>query len=240
MKQLTVYIALMLFAVTGRSQCDFGSHSIDWNDAWLSCETSENPNSARPEGHWIMYDLGEPHQIYATHIWNLNVPGSTGQGVRNCFFEVSLDGEEWETVTSFEVPEAPGNDDYIGVTGPDLEGATGRYLLVSVENNWNGDACSGFAEIRVDIQETTVEVAEQQGFAFNVYPNPADEVINLRHYLSGNVEAEIYDGAGRMVWNNSLLTNTLMLDVSSWDSGLYLFLLRREDGMSSAQRFLVR
>lgn len=240
MKQLFFLIAFMLSVVFAKAQCDFGSHTIDWSDAWLSCDVSENPNSAHQDGHWIMYDLGEPHQMFATHIWNLNVPGSTGQGVRNCFFEVSLDGEEWETVTSLEVPEAPGNDDYTGVAGPDLEGAVGRFLLITIENNWDGESCTGFAEIRADIQETSVGIEEESGFSFSLYPNPADNVINLRHYLTGTVEAEIYDGAGKMVWSNSLNANNLVLDVSAWNTGLYLFLLRREDGASTVQRFLVR
>lgn len=240
MEKFTILTAVMFFTINGYGQCDFGSHTIDWNDMWVSCDINENPNSEQPEGHWIMYDLGQPHQMFATHIWNMNVPGSTGQGVRNCIFEVSVDGEEWETVTSFEVDEAPGNDDYTGVTGPNLEGAVGRYLLISVVNNWNGDPCSGFAEIKVDIEETAVDIEEESGFTFNLYPNPTDDVINLRHYLSGAIEAEIYDGAGRIVWSNTLVTNNLNLDVSSWDTGLYLFLLRRVDGSSSAMRFVVR
>ena len=77
-----------------------------------------------------MYDLGSPHAFFESHIWNLNVPDQTGQGARNCYFDFSVDGETWENFGTFEVNEAPGNDDYSGESGPYFDGIVGRYMLI--------------------------------------------------------------------------------------------------------------
>lgn len=240
MKKFLLSLSVSVLTTTLLAQCDFGAHSINWEDSWLSCEVSANPNPERGEGHWIMYDLGEAHHLYASHIWNLNVAGATGQGVRNCIFDVSLDGEEWESWGAMEIPEAPGDSDYIGVTGPSFDGIVGRYLLLTVDTNWDGSDCAGFAEIKVDIEDAVVNVEESAGIAFNIYPNPATEWLTVRQFAQGTVEAEIFDGAGRSVWSTSLISTSTVVDVSSWETGLYLFMLRDEAGSTSVKRFIVR
>jgi hypothetical protein len=242
MKNFSSFITLILTGLMyygASAQCEFGSHSTNWEDAWLSCETSANPNPDRGEGHWIMYDLGSPKALFQTHFWNYNVPGSTGQGVRNCFFDVSMDGSNWESWGNWEIAQAPGNNNYIGVEGPYLDGLVGRYLLISVQSNWNGDDCSGFAELKVNTEDTATDIKPLSALSFDVFPVPADQTLVLRHYEQEALQMEIYNLNGALVLKEQLYSSSSYLNVAGWNSGLYLLILRNNEGESSTRRFMV-
>ena len=239
MKTVLTLTALLGLALAGFAQCDTDAHSTSLSDAWLSCQTGINPNPAREEGHWILYDLGDVHAFYGSHFWNLNVPGSTGQGVRDCVFDVSFDGNTWFQAGEFEFPQAPGSSTYNGVDGPDFEGISGRYLLLTVLSNWNGSNCSGFGEIRVEIGEGTVNVVEQE-LTFGVYPNPASDALTIRNYEQGNVTVEVFNIAGRLVYTTLMTGSTHRLDVTPFSPGLYVVRMYDESGKSSSQRVIVQ
>jgi hypothetical protein len=239
MKTIFTLIALIGLALPGFAQCDTGAHSTSLSDAWLSCQTGINPNPARGEGHWILYDLGDVRAFYGSHFWNLNVPGSTGQGVQNCVFDVSFDGNTWFQAAEFQFPQAPGNANYTGVDGPDFEGVSGRYLLLTVLSNWNGSNCSGFGEIRVEIGEGTVNIVEQE-LSFGVYPNPVSDQLTVRNYSQGQVTLEVFNMAGRLVHTTQMTGSTHRLDVSPFTPGLYVVRLYDSNGKSASQRVIVQ
>lgn len=239
MKQILLAIICFTATVVTNAQCEFGEHSINWEDAWMSCETSENPNSNYQNGHWIMYDLGSPHEFFNSHIWNYNVAGQTGIGIRNCNFDFSLDGETWVNFGNIEIPQANGANTYTGVDGPDFNGMVGRYMLVSVVDNWNGDACSGLAEIRVNVEPTTVNIAENKGFDVVVYPNPVSDQLVVRHYLQDKMQLSVFDISGNLVISKSMNGSTEYLDVSTLSNGLYVVKLTANQGVTSTQRFVI-
>lgn len=239
MKTAFTLIALIGLAFHSVAQCDNDAHGTALSDAWLSCQTGINPNPARGEGHWILYDLGEVHAFYGSHFWNFNVPGSTGQGVQNCVFDVSFDGNTWFQAAEFQFPQAPGNANYTGVDGPDFEGVSGRYLLLTVLSNWNGGNCSGFGEIRVEIGEGAVNIVEQE-LSFGVYPNPASDALTIRNYEQGSVTVEVFNTAGRLVYTTLMTGTTHRLDVTPLSPGLYVVRLFDATGKSSSQRVIVQ
>lgn len=222
------------------AQCQFGEHSTEWADAWISCETSLNPNPARGTTHWIMYDLGAIYALHDSHIWNFNVQGETGLGVRNCFFDLSTNLQDWESFGSWEIEEAPGNDDYTGVQGPNFAGLIGRYLLITVESNWDGDACSGFSEIKVHRDFISTEVDEfDSGIALELFPNPASTTLVVRHYEQGQMSLRVLDMEGRQVHSQTVNRTTSYIDVSTWNSGLYVLTLMDNFGSTVSKRFVV-
>jgi len=233
-------IALGLFGSNSISaQCQFDSHSTSINDAWLSCETSTNPNPERGDGHWIMYDLGSPKALFQSHIWNYNVPGSTGMGVRNCYFDYSINAQDWESWGTIEIAEAPGNNSYQGVDGPYLDGIIARYLLISISSNWDNDDCSGFAELRVDYEDTATELAEVSPIAFDLFPVPADQQLVLRHYESGSMLMQVFDQSGALVYTQRSSSSSSYLDVSTFTAGLYVMRLSNDQGVTHSKRFMV-
>lgn len=200
---------------------------------------SANPNPERPTGHWIMYDLGAPHHLFESRIWNLNAPGLTGQGVQNVNFDVSIDGLNWLPWGSFQVPEAPGNSSYSGTEGPFFDGLVGRYLLMSIETNWDGSGCAGFAEIRVDIEDAEVGVAERADVAYLAYPNPADAQVSFEHPDGLITHYIVYNSLGITVAESTSNNRRLTVPTAQWNNGLYFALLTDNQGNKTTVRFVV-
>lgn len=240
MKRVILLVSLICAGFIANAQCDYGSHSVNWEDAWLSCSVTDNPNPERGQSHWIMYDLGSPHAFFESWIWNYNVSNETGLGMRNCYFDFSLDGENWTNWGTLEVDQAPGNSDYSGVAGPYFDGAVGRYLLITMDTNWDGTGCRGFAEIKVDVEDTTVDI-EEASIEFNVFPNPANDQVTIRHYAQGDaLTLQIKDTSGRTVFNDQLYGSTGYVNVNRWESGLYFVVLQNEAGVTAVKRLIVR
>jgi len=98
---------------------------------WVSCTTSANVNPNRNDGHWIMYDLGERHELHQTQVWNYNVLNETDKGFQNVAVDYSEDGINWTEFGSYSWPQAPGTGGYAGFLGPDFQGIYARYILIS-------------------------------------------------------------------------------------------------------------
>ena len=112
---------------------------------WLSCSTSPNANPARPEGHWIMYDLGERYELHQTQIWNYNVLNETNKGFENVVIDYSDDGTNWTEYGSYTWPMAPGSSGYSGFPGPDFQGTYARYVLLTCLDT--EPSCKGLGKV---------------------------------------------------------------------------------------------
>ncbi len=131
--------------------CDYTeNHSNTNNNSWLSCTTSENPNSSRGMSHWILYDFNAVYLLNNASIWNYNVAGNTGSGFKDFVVDYSIDGENWTTLGSYTMPEAPGTASYAGVITPDLSNIAAQYVLITALSTWDNGACAGISEISFD------------------------------------------------------------------------------------------
>jgi len=157
-KEIIISIKLKFILLTfffsnytlAQQDCYDNTHSVTVNDSWLSCNTSANPNLARGNTHWIMYDLGYIYNLTTTHFWNYNVAGQQGQGIKDCIIDYSTDGSNWVNATTFQLAQATGNSNYNGVSGPDLGGINARYILLTASSSW-GSSCAGLSEVRFDL-----------------------------------------------------------------------------------------
>jgi hypothetical protein len=126
-------------------KCNVTTNLDDRNDiSWLSCTKTNNPNSLRPASHWIKYDLGEKHRMLTSQIWNYNVPGNTNLGFQNVAIDYSVDGITWQTYGNYTWPQSPGTNAYGGFTGPDFQGTTARYILITSLDG--GGDCQGIGK----------------------------------------------------------------------------------------------
>ena len=66
-------------------------------------------------------------------------------------------------------------------------------------------------------------VDEAAAAAVNIFPVPADDVVNVVLDVEGNVFFEIRDITGRVVENGNWTNGRKVLDVSSWTPGIYTF-----------------
>tara|TARA_B100000780_G_C21029481_1_gene412750 strand:- start:553 stop:1044 length:492 start_codon:yes stop_codon:yes gene_type:complete len=56
----------------------------------------------------------------------------------------------------------------------------------------------------------------------NIYPNPADNIITVKHELSSNLEVSIYTVTGAQVSSTIVSGNTNTIDVSALPAGYYI------------------
>ena len=69
----------------------------------------------------------------------------------------------------------------------------------------------------------SIDEAHDAGFSLAVaYPNPGKDVLNIRTGLQ-NAHVEIYDLAGRLVYNQQIIDNITPIVTTSWPSGTYIW-----------------
>jgi len=163
-------------------------HTTNAFDGWISCEQSANPNTARGNSHWIMYQFNSLQSLYDLTIWNLNHPDYIKDGLNQVIIDYSSNGTSWNTLDTFTFPKAPASGFYEGFHGPDLGGIAARYLLITALSN-HGGGCYGLSEVRM--YTTDVETTELE-FDFIACENDG-----IQHNLTGGVAmGGTYSGIG--------------------------------------------
>ena len=154
-KHIIFAIALCFFFLKGQSQCV--DQSNYWIESWTSCEVSANPNSLRGNSYWMLFDFNQPQAISTTQFWNANRTGTSDQGAKTVFIDVSVDGETWTQVGngSYIWPQGSEQEDYEGFAGPDLKsfGFVEKILITVIDNHGTSE-CISVSELRFDIDPT--------------------------------------------------------------------------------------
>lgn len=106
---------------------------------------------------------------------------------------------------------------------------------------FTGFGGSATGDIEFDIELVgSVGIADQQGFDFELYPNPTESSINMQLVESVIGEVQIFDMAGRLVQREQLFGATAyQFDVGGLYPGTYLLRFMAE-GRISQERFTVR
>jgi len=175
-----ILITLVCLHQNVQAQCTDDSHSTNANDSWLSCQTSTNPNSARGNSHWVMYDLGYAYGLSSTTFWNYNVANETNNGFKDIAIDYSLNGTTWTEAGIFQLPQANNNANYSGSTGLDLTGINARYVLVTALNTWGG-TCAGLSEVQFEVVPSSTSCGD-----FIVTETISDNPITNGIYYSNN------------------------------------------------------
>lgn len=165
------------------AQCYPDRHNTSWSDAWLSCQTSKNPNQNRGQSHWAYYDFGRVYALGTMKIWNLNEVNIRNSGMRTLEVDYSLDGQVWQHLGNYEMDQAPGTSIYEGENVADWDGIQARYVIITPTDNFGGE-CMGFSEVRFNLhnsQDVSTAVEETPGPCLDVrvYPNPYTDHFTL-------------------------------------------------------------
>ena len=132
-------------------------HSSVGGDGWVSCTPAANPNSARGNSHWIMYNLGQVYSLTNVRLWNFNQPDSLNSGVQGLQLDISTDGTTWNNIGAYTLPKAPGSSFYEGSLVTSLTGRNAKYVLITATSNFSGN-CYGLSEVRFDIKQSALPV----------------------------------------------------------------------------------
>ncbi len=72
------------------------------------------------------------------------------------------------------------------------------------------------------------DVNEQEVAALKLYPNPAQQSLNIE--ADGMTHVAVYDLLGQMVYEQELKSNEFTINVSDWEEGIYLLKVQTCDG----------
>lgn len=171
-------------------------HSTLTEDAWLSCQTSPNPNSLRGTGHWISYDFGSVNALGNVDIWNYNNPDSLTNGIRTATIDYSIDGVAWTTLNDITFPMADGSSQYAGTKGViPFAGRNARYVLITAKTNYGG-TCYGLSELKFNLANSSLPVvitdikSECQGGNLSVTWHSSSEEGVANYTLQSSIDGQ--------------------------------------------------
>jgi len=236
MKNTLLITLLFLSWQQVNAQCYSDRHSTNWFDAWISCETSPNPNSDYGNSHWILYDLGYDYTLFDSKIWNANEPNNLNNGIQNYTIDYSLDAINWTNLGNFSLNQASGFTIYEGEEGPDFFGSLARYVLLTPSTNYGGD-CFSLSELKIYVDEDFSGIIEEEiGFNVVAFPNPFKDKlsITINSLTPGkSVKYSLYDILGRNIYHKTvedLLANkTIEINKLNLGSGIYFIKIEHND-----------
>ncbi len=74
------------------------------------------------------------------------------------------------------------------------------------------------------------EVPSAEPFAFSIYPNPADDILNIRSEFPGNIE--LFNSIGELMYQNVNVEFSSRIDVSDFENGIYIIRITSTEGVS--------
>ena len=238
-----------------------------WNNPWLSCQTTTNPNNSRGASHWIRYDLGAAYKLGKMHIWNVNKVGESNKGMKEVVIDYSLNGTTWTQLGNFQFSQGTEEAIYAGFEGANFNGLSARYVLITAISNWGDASCSGISDVKFNIAPALLQdvsailanarnreltdildtkMPKKENAQFLVYPNPTNNNTNL--FLENTKETAatiaITNITGRLIQSIpvEILTgrNNWTLSLENIPSGTYFVnVLAEERSLFDAQKLVV-
>jgi PKD repeat protein/C1A family cysteine protease len=107
----------------------------------------------------------------------------------------------------------------------------GDYTITVIEENW----CEASETISVLWYNSIVDANSQ----FKVYPNPADNFINIELLDKPSDKIEIFNAIGELVYELNPESNSIKVDVSDFSAGIYLLKIEF-DGKIEQQKVIIK
>lgn len=231
---------LFLLPYLAKAQCYPDRHNTSWNEAWISCEKRDNPNSEREKGHWILYDFGHMYRLGNTKMWNLNSPEFLESGIKDFYIDYSKDGLEWENLGQFTLPRAPGESRYEGEDITSFGGDTARFVLITAIDTYGG-ACAGISEVKIDVVEVVNRLKvyqDEECFEVSVYPNPhmTEFTLSVNAFCEGKVEYSLYDHRGKLLRKETFSSDESLkirrIQTGDLPAGLYHLVITQNNAIA--------
>jgi hypothetical protein len=172
--------------VDGSGLDDLDQHSTNSTDMWMS-------DGGKPA--WIQFEFDAVYALHELWVWNSNqlVEGFLGLGAKDVTIEYSADGQTWTALEAVpQFARATGAPTYAADTKVAFNGATAKYVKLTIENNWGGALPStGLSEVRFFY-------IPMQAFR----PQPADEATAV------SIDAELSWRPGRTATSHTVFLGT--------------------------------
>ncbi len=148
---LLIVIYLTSIELSAQVQCD--NEGNVWEERWISCSKTANPNPARSNSHWLLFEFTIPESISTSKLWNANQPGESSMGIKDMYVDYSEDGTTWSTLGTFRVNRAAESQFYLGSEGPDFGGLFVKKVLFTVQSTHGTTNCASLAEVQFNIDQ---------------------------------------------------------------------------------------
>jgi hypothetical protein len=114
--------------------------------------------------------------------------------------------------------------------GKIIVGATSRSYTISFDGDYhvvvtNGQGCKNISDV-LSVQNLSVKQIARDGVKIDLYPNPAQSMINIDAPIDVNLV--IRDIQGKQIME---LKNAQQVDMSAYADGIYIFTLTDKDGV---------
>ncbi len=74
-----------------------------------------------------------------------------------------------------------------------------------------------------------------------VYPNPASDVIHIKSAVNkGSMQASLYNPIGKLIYTKNLKSNNSSIDISSFDSGIYILIISSSSGTINSHKITIQ
>jgi hypothetical protein len=117
----------------------------------------------------------------------------------------------------------------------DLSDYIGETILVRFQfESDNGLRADGFYfdDLKINILNETLSIADAEINAFSIYPNPVQNYLNITTALN-DYEIEVYTIQGQLISASSANNGSQTIDYSSYASGMYLMKLTSESAIQT-------
>ncbi len=174
---------------------------------------------------------------YVSEVWRFDLRSlkaftfATGVSLDTNSIGLKVD-ETWVLVATVSPPDA--SDKSVTWTSGDVAVATiangtitgvevgESYVYVTTKDGNFIDSCLVTVTPRVGINNT-------KPTGFNIYPNPANDLLTIKTNESGQHTIEIHSLNGQLLYSNKIEGPTHQIDLSSFQKGLYFITVRSRD-----------
>lgn len=211
----------------------FSADETVWNNPFLSCEKSNNPNPTYGETHWLKYNFSEIRNLSLTRIWNVNQSDILDYGAKDISFDYSVDGINWTHWGQVSINRGTGDALYPGDAGPDLTGVKAQFVLLTLHSNYSSEECVGLTQVKFyflpgfeeGVLTSTTPLDKNSEHIYTISPNPANDIIYLSGTLNSGKRFSILNALGQQVKSGMLSANRNYVQIEELQTGIYYLVI---------------
>jgi len=184
-------------------------------------QMANNYNSARDSVHGLVYD--------GLYVFQTPAPSTTPNAFGEMPYEESSPWDWWDNTTydmMFQAlngaPAGYGAANSL-LGAPNMSDSTGNLYLDTVHGYLNPRM---YTTLGLGGTTGLTELADK---TTEIYPNPANDNINIVSYSQIIKDVEIYNISGQKVMSKSFNSNTIKLNTNSLSTGVYIFNIKSND-----------
>ena len=185
-------------------------------------QMANNYNSARDSVHGLVYD--------GLYVFQTPAPSTTPNAFGEMPYEESSPWDWWDNTTydmMFQAlngaPAGYGAANSL-LGAPNMSDSTGNLYLDTVHGYLNPRMYT-----TLGLGGSTIGLTELADKTTEIYPNPANDNINIVSYSQIIKDVEIYNISGQKVMSKSFNSNTIKLNTNSLSTGVYIFNIKSND-----------